>query len=163
MHSSHQVEREYAVHVHGEVTDEMMQQMTNGIELEDGLARFEDIIESRGEGTNRWYNVVTMEGRKREVRRLLAAVGIKVIHLKRVRYGPILLDGSLSTGCHQVLDEKELDALLQTVTEKRSRRTCILSVRGKESDRQKYQVSQMRRAPHGSHPAEINCSNVNLV
>ncbi|MES9856760.1 MAG: 23S rRNA pseudouridine(2605) synthase RluB [Sedimenticola sp.] len=119
MHPSQQVEREYAVRVHGEVTQEMLQQMVSGVELEDGPARFEDIVESGGEGTNRWYHVVIMEGRKREVRRLWEAVGVKVNRLKRVRYGPIILDSSLSIGRHRELDEKELDALLQTVSEKK--------------------------------------------
>ncbi|MEJ1355413.1 MAG: pseudouridine synthase [Candidatus Sedimenticola sp. (ex Thyasira tokunagai)] len=155
-HSSHQIEREYAVHVHGEVTDEMLQQMTNGIELEDGMARFEDIVESRGEGTNRWYNVVTMEGRKREVRRLFATVGIKIIRLNRVRYGPILLDGSLSIGRHRVLDEKELHALLQTVNDKKWSKKehpeCKREVRRQAT----HQASQVRRAFHGNYPADIN-------
>ncbi|MEJ1298844.1 MAG: pseudouridine synthase [Candidatus Sedimenticola sp. (ex Thyasira tokunagai)] len=120
MHPSHQVEREYAVRVHGKVTKEMLQQMTSGIELEDGAARFEDIVESGGEGTNRWFHVVIMEGRKREVRRLWEAVGVKVNRLKRVRYGPIILDSSLSIGRHRELNEKELEALLQTVSEKKT-------------------------------------------
>lgn len=118
MHPSQQIEREYAVRVHGEVTEDMLQQMVNGIELEDGSARFEEVVESGGEGTNHWFHVVIMEGRKREVRRLWEAVGVKVNRLKRVRYGPIFLDSSLSIGRHRPLSEKELSELLEAVSGK---------------------------------------------
>ncbi len=123
MHPSQQVEREYAVRVHGAVSKEMLQQMVDGVELEDGPARFEDIVESGGEGSNHWYHVVIMEGRNREVRRIWEAVGVRVNRLKRVRYGPIILDSSLSIGRHRELNEKEREALLATVdAEKRPKR-----------------------------------------
>jgi 23S rRNA pseudouridine2605 synthase len=111
MHPSQQIEREYAVRVHGEVTEEMLEQLVNGVELEDGPARFEDIVESGGDGTNRWFHVVIMEGRNREVRRLWEAVGVKVNRLKRVRFGPIILDSSLSIGQHRELTPAELESL----------------------------------------------------
>ncbi|PLY12009.1 MAG: 23S rRNA pseudouridylate synthase B [Sedimenticola sp.] len=113
MHPSQQIEREYAVRVHGEVTPAQLQQLVNGIELEDGPARFEDIVESGGEGTNRWFHVVIMEGRKREVRRLWEAIDCKVSRLKRVRFGPIILDSATSVGRWRDLDSKETQALLE--------------------------------------------------
>ena len=112
MHPSQQVEREYAVRVLGQVTDEMARQLVNGVQLEDGPARFEDLVESGGDGSNRWFHVVIMEGRKREVRRLWEAVGARVSRLKRVRYGPIILDSSLSIGRWRQLEKSEMQALL---------------------------------------------------
>ena len=113
MHPAQQIEREYAVRVMGEVTDELLNELVNGKQLEDGFARFEDIVESGGEGINRWFHVVIMEGRKREVRRLWESVGLKVNRLKRVRFGNVILDSSIKAGQWRDLDKKETDGLLE--------------------------------------------------
>lgn len=113
MHPSTVIEREYAVRVHGEVTEDMVRQLVSGVDLEDGPARFEDVVESGGEGANRWFHLVIMEGRKREVRRLWEAVGATVSRLKRVRYGPIILDSSVKAGQWRELDKDERKALLE--------------------------------------------------
>ena len=115
MHPSKAVEREYAVRVLGKVTAEMLETLTNGVELEDGPARFEDIVESGGEGANRWFHVVLMEGRNREVRRMWEAVGVKVNRLKRVRYGPVMLGDRLHVGKSRNLEPKEMSELLGMV------------------------------------------------
>jgi 23S rRNA pseudouridine2605 synthase len=115
MHPSRPLEREYAVRVLGEVTEEGLQQLVHGVELDDGPARFEDIVESGGEGANRWFHVVIMEGRNREVRRLWEAVGAKVNRLKRVRFGPVMLDSRLLVGRWREATPEEQEQLLQTV------------------------------------------------
>jgi 23S rRNA pseudouridine2605 synthase len=112
MHPASQIEREYAVRVHGEVSPQMLQQLVNSVELEDGTARFEEIVESGGEGANRWFHVVIMEGRKREVRRMWEAVGARVNRLKRVRFGPIILDSSVKAGRWRTLTREESSKLL---------------------------------------------------
>lgn len=111
MHPSHHIDREYAVRVMGEVTDEMVQKLVNGVELEDGFARFEDVQESGGEGINRWFHVVVAEGRNRIVRRLWESQGCKVSRLIRVRYGSVFLPPHLPAGRHALLDKKEMKAL----------------------------------------------------
>lgn len=115
MHPSKSVEREYAVRVLGEVTDEMLETLVNGVELEDGPARFEDIVESGGTGANRWFHLVIMEGRNREVRRMWESVGVKVNRLKRVRYGPIMLGDRLHVGRCRDLEPNEMNELLAMV------------------------------------------------
>jgi 23S rRNA pseudouridine2605 synthase len=122
MHPSQQVEREYAVRVMGEVREEQLEQLVNGVELEDGPARFEEIVESGGEGINRWFHVVIMEGRQREVRRMWEAVGAKVNRLKRVRYGSVMLESALKVGRHRYLSDPEIDELLQTLGLKAAKR-----------------------------------------
>ena len=70
MHPSNEIEREYAVRVMGEVTQDMINNLSKGVELEDGLAKFDQIVEKGGEGINKWYQVKLKEGKNREVRRL---------------------------------------------------------------------------------------------
>src|SRR5262249_15720329 len=86
MHPRFQVEREYAARVVGRMSAEQLKAATTGIELDDGIARFDSVTDEGGEGTNHWYRVVLREGRKREVRRLFEAVGLLVSRLIRVRY-----------------------------------------------------------------------------
>src|SRR5450830_1331495 len=69
MHPRFEVEREYAVRTLGTLTPEQLEQLTAGIELEDGTANFDTISDQGGEGINHWYRVVLREGRNREVRR----------------------------------------------------------------------------------------------
>ena len=106
MHPSYEVEREYAVRVHGAVNSDMLQRLEQGVELEDGLARFDKIIDSGGSGSNHWYHVIIKEGRNREVRRLWEAVGVEVSRLVRVRYDQFNLPKWLKPGKHRFLEEE---------------------------------------------------------
>jgi len=115
MHPSFEIDREYAVRILGEVTEEHLTQLKQGVELEDGLAKFDDVVFNGGEGANRWYHVTVKEGRNRLVRRLWEALEFQVSRLMRVRYGPIFLpDGLGARQCHE-LTAKELDDLLTFV------------------------------------------------
>lgn len=111
MHPSRQIEREYAARVLGEVNDASAVRLTHSIELEDGKARFEHIQATGGDGANRWYHVVVMEGRNRLVRRLFEAVGHPVNRLIRVRFGPIILPRSLPQGKWLELMTEEIEQL----------------------------------------------------
>lgn len=112
MHPRFQVEREYAVRIVGQLTPEQKKQLLTGIELEDGLAKFNNISEQGGEGSNRWYHVMLKEGRNREVRRMFEAVGLMVSRLMRVRFGPVNLSPRLKRGKWYELDESEVRNLL---------------------------------------------------
>jgi len=113
MHPSYEVEREYAVRVHGAVSLEMLQQLRDGVTLEDGPAHFDDILDSGGTGTNHWYHVVLKEGRNREVRRLWEAVGVEVSRLVRVRYEEFKLPKWLKPGKSRFLDEDVVKRVYQ--------------------------------------------------
>lgn len=113
MHPRYEVEREYAVRLMGELTEVQMQQLTQGIELEDGVAQFDSIQDRGGEGANHWYQVVLREGRNREVRRLFEAMGLMVSRLMRVRFGPVNLPPRVKRGQMLELPSKEVAGLLE--------------------------------------------------
>ncbi|MCG8519786.1 MAG: 23S rRNA pseudouridine(2605) synthase RluB [Pseudomonadales bacterium] len=115
MHPSHEIDREYAVRIFGEVDEAMIARLKEGVLLEDGMARFSDIAEAGGSGLNRWFHVTLMEGRNREVRRLWESQGVKVSRLKRVRYGPIFLPSRLSVGRWEEAGQKAVDDLSRSV------------------------------------------------
>lgn len=112
MHPSSEVEREYAVRVLGPVDPEVIERLTRGVELEDGPAHFDAVVDGGGSGANHWYHVILKEGRKREVRRLWASQGVTVSRLLRVRYGPVRLERALRPGKFRDLDAVELAGLL---------------------------------------------------
>lgn len=113
MHPRYEVEREYAVRIFGELEDEQMLQLTQGIELEDGPAAFDSIAAQGGEGANHWYQVVLREGRNREVRRLFEAFHMPVSRLMRVRFGPIALPSRVKRGGMLKLEQKQVIDLME--------------------------------------------------
>ena len=113
MHPSSEIDREYAVRVLGKVEDEHIKKLTNGIELEDGFAKFHRVTLGGGEGANRWYHVVVREGRKREVRRLWEALDFKVSRLIRTRFSDIRLPEKLRANQSEYLKPKQVQALLK--------------------------------------------------
>jgi len=116
MHPSSVIDREYLVRIQGTVDDEMKRALTEGVLLDDGVARFTDIVEGAGEGRNRWFYCVIMEGRNREVRRLWESQGVKVSRLKRVRYGNIFIPSHVRVGQWQELNDKEIRDLMLTAS-----------------------------------------------
>jgi 23S rRNA pseudouridine2605 synthase len=113
MHPSNQIEREYAVRILGTADKTQLQALRDGVELEDGIAKFTDIVDSGGEGVNHWYHVVIMEGRNREVRRLWESQGFQVTRLIRTRFGPYILPRRKKAGQHWRLEDREIKALLE--------------------------------------------------
>ncbi|MBI3222860.1 MAG: pseudouridine synthase [Nitrosomonadales bacterium] len=113
MHPRFEVEREYAVRVQGTMTEEQMTQvLKQGVELEDGLVKFEKLEDQGGEGFNHWYRVMLKEGRNRVVRRTFDALGLPVSRLMRVRFGIINLPPRLKRGMTAELGEGEVAQVL---------------------------------------------------
>ncbi len=112
MHPRFGLEREYAVRVLGALSNEEKERLLEGVQLEDGMASFGSIEDGGGEGANHWYRVTISEGRNREVRRLMEAVGHAVSRLIRIRYGAMMLPRGLKRGAWLELDERDIRSLM---------------------------------------------------
>jgi 23S rRNA pseudouridine2605 synthase len=109
-HPSTVVEREYAVRLLGEPSDAQIAQLESGIELDTGVTTVAKIEAGRGSGSNTWYHVTLREARHRDLRPMLAAVGLAVSRIIRVRYDVIAL-GELYRGASRPLTPGETKAL----------------------------------------------------
>jgi len=116
MHPSSNIEREYMVRVMGDVDDDMLNRMQEGVMLEDGMARFTDIQQIGKGGINRWFCVVLMEGRNREVRRLWESQGLTVSRLKRVRYGEVFIPSKVKQGQWVEMERVDVKSLYRMVS-----------------------------------------------
>jgi 23S rRNA pseudouridine2605 synthase len=120
LHPSFGIEKEYLAEVEGVPTPAQLRQVRSGVELDDGVARARSVRSVDARGGLAQLSLVMTEGRKREVRRLMAAVGLPVRRLVRLRVGPIGL-GKLRPGeVRELAIEELLD--LQRVVAKAERR-----------------------------------------
>ena len=113
MHPSGKLAREYAVRVRGNPTEENLRRLQQGVDLDDGPGRFEEVHAEGGDGTNRWYRVAVAEGRNRIIRRLWEAVDCQVSRLIRVRFGPVTLPRHLPRGRYREMVARELSELYE--------------------------------------------------
>ncbi len=121
MHPSFEVERRYVARVNGRPNRRQLKTLREGVELEDGLARprvLRVLSEAHGKSL---IEVVMTEGRKREVRRLLQAVGLPVERLARVAYDGVEL-GDLRQGRWRRLTKAEISSLYRVLEEGHARR-----------------------------------------
>ncbi len=158
MHPSGGVDREYAVRVRGNIDEDMIARLKEGVLLEDGMARFTDIQFFDGDGQNKWYHVVLMEGKNREVRRLWESQGVEVSRLKRVRYGCIFMPSNVPVGTWVELGQKEVNDLYDLVGMPR-REIKRKSVKEREdfervAKRQKVRQEARRTKPKGDSTAK---------
>ncbi len=115
MHPSSEIEREYAVRVIGDVTPAILKKLQSGVQLEDGMAKFDTIVDAGGQGSNHWYHVILREGRNREVRRIWQSQDIRVNRLIRVRYADIVLPRDLKQRKKAELSLDDIKALFARV------------------------------------------------
>jgi 23S rRNA pseudouridine2605 synthase len=145
MHPRHEIEREYAVRIFGEVTPQMLRVLQKGVELEDGMAKFTHIHvrPSDDESQNQWFNVTLSEGRNREVRRLWESQGVQVSRLMRVRYGNLDLQKRLPQGAWIELDLARVNQLRKMVQLPNETQTVL---NPKEDKLDHARLSRMRRS-----------------
>jgi 23S rRNA pseudouridine2605 synthase len=113
-HPRYSVTRRYQVQVVGNPSQETLKELTKGIRFSDGFFRARGVKRIRSQGKSTFIEIELTEGHNRELRRLLARVGHKVIHLKRVTFGPVKL-GRLGLGKCRQLRPPELSALRELV------------------------------------------------
>jgi 23S rRNA pseudouridine2605 synthase len=146
MHPSSVIDREYLVRIQGDVDDEMKQHLLEGVLLDDGVARFTDIVDGAGEGKNRWFYCVVMEGRNREVRRLWESQGVKVSRLKRVRYANIFIPSHVRVGQWIDLTDREIQDLCMTAGFDSSNYTRIMQASRDEQAQMQRHDKKLRSA-----------------
>jgi 23S rRNA pseudouridine2605 synthase len=110
MHPRYGVEKEYLAEVEGSPGRRHAARLVRGVDLDDGPARARSARPVGGPGGRGAMRVVMAEGRKREVRRMLEAVGLPVRRLVRVRVGPVRL-GRLRPGQVRELEPDEVRTL----------------------------------------------------
>lgn len=116
MHPRFGVERVYEVEVEGRPREAHLRRLVEGIQLEDGVARATSAERIRVTASTSRLRLTLREGRKREVRRMMDAIGCPVRRLVRLRYGPIQL-GDLAPGCSRVLDRDEVERIGATLND----------------------------------------------
>lgn len=112
MHPRFGVEKTYQVQVAGFPTKEDMQQLLKGVYLAEGKVKAKSVKRLKAEGDSCWLRIVLNEGKNREIRRMLAKSGHKVLRLRRTALGPVEL-GALGKGKSRRLTREELDWLKQ--------------------------------------------------
>lgn len=148
MHPRHEIEREYAVRVFGTITDQQLNQLRKGVQLEDGPASFKSVKSQGGDGINQWFNVVITEGRNREVRRMWEAIDVQVSRLLRIRYGNITLPKGLSRGTWMELGIDDVNYLRETVGLPKEAKSFITTSADQRTNRPKRaKFSSLSKSP----------------
>ncbi len=110
-HPSYGLEKRYLVEIEGEFNKQLSDQLLQGVRLEDGLARAVKVIHTRAVSRNHhWVEITIHEGRYHIIRRLIESLGLKVLRLIRLDFGPISL-GDMKPGRHRVLNSQEMTNL----------------------------------------------------
>tara|TARA_B100001027_G_scaffold98245_1_gene67470 strand:- start:880 stop:1602 length:723 start_codon:yes stop_codon:yes gene_type:complete len=111
MHPSFEIDREYLVRARGNFNEQKRKNMLSGIEIEDDIYKFSDIVTGEKQSSNQWFSVCMLTGKNREVRKLFESQNLEVSRLKRVRIGPIFLPSTLKEGSCKNLTEAQIKEL----------------------------------------------------
>ncbi len=177
MHPRYEVEREYAVRILGELTDDQTQALLTGVSIDpndadrdeededlepSAPAKFDTIEKRGGEGVNQWYQVTIKEGRNREVRKMFESQGLTVSRLIRTRFGKIELPPRLSRGKLMELSPDQVRSILAGAGMKDEAETALPAGRGARGARggkaprpgQGGQQGQGQGQPKGRTPGQ---------
>ncbi|EEG78275.1 pseudouridine synthase [Dethiobacter alkaliphilus] len=117
-HPSFGVEKEYLAKVHDTPKKEALEILAKGVRLDDGMTAPAKVQLVKSGRLTSVVSLIIKEGRNRQVRRMLEAVGHPVVSLKRVRFGPLTLSG-LQEGRWRRLEPREIEQLRRAAGAKR--------------------------------------------
>ncbi len=110
LHPSHEVDKVYWIKVSNQVTDEEIRRLKRGVMIDGRLTSPAQVRLIRREAFDTVLIITIHEGRNRQIRKMIEAVGHQVVHLKRIGFGPVSLD-DLPSGYWRPLTESELQKL----------------------------------------------------
>ena len=140
-HPRYGVQKTYVVQVVGNPTRSDLKTLERGVYLAEGLAKVVGArIKSRGKD-HTMLEIVLEEGRNREIRRLLASIGHKVLRLRRVAIGSLRL-GELPLGAHRSLEKREIDALKRVAENSPAKKPGRKKRPGKRPGKRKPEVGE---------------------
>lgn len=132
MHPSHEVDKGYLVRVSGQVSENQIKKLSEGVKLEDGMTAPAKVLLASESEQNSWISITIHEGRYRQVRRMCEAVGLTVVRLKRARYD-FLVIGDMKPGDFRFLEPDEVTRLRRKTvptTGRAPRKTGVIARRG---------------------------------
>ena len=113
-HPRYKIDKKYLVKCEGFTSDEEIEKLRNGIELDDGMTWPAEVeLISRSKNSSR-FHITIHEGRKRQIRRMCRVLGHSAVILQRAEYGSIKL-GSLKAGAYRLLKQEEVETLKSSV------------------------------------------------
>ena len=118
LHPKFKIPKTYRLKVEGELTAEKISQLCAGIELEDGVTAPAEINLLYSDKNSATLEITIREGRNRQIRRMLAAVGCNVKNLTRIKFAFLTLDG-IESGKYRKLTSKEVKKLYKLVEDKK--------------------------------------------
>jgi 23S rRNA pseudouridine2605 synthase len=113
------LDKTYHVQIHGQADERLMQTLQSGIEdSENSVLKAKGARLLRAGEKNSWLEIVLDEGKNRQIRRMLEALGVEVLRLVRVSIGPLQL-GDLAKGAHRRLRDEEKESLDRALAKRR--------------------------------------------
>jgi 23S rRNA pseudouridine2605 synthase len=154
-HPRYGVEKTYRVVVAGQPSRESLQRLLKGVHLAEGVARVAAVHVKKRYKQSTELEVVLDEGRNREIRRVLAHIGHKVMRLRRIAIGPLHL-GELPTGAFRPLTSREIQMLLRATSgpRRRSKKKHERPVKAAQAQPRKSEEQRTAPPPPSTPPGD---------
>ena len=150
-HPKHEIPKRYSVIVAGQVELEALKRLERGIYLAEGKAQVDHAKLKKVRKSSTEIEITLSEGKNREIRRVLARLGHKVVSLKRIAIGPLKLS-DLPEGAYRPLSNHEVQGLYQAVEEIRRERKAARKARKKLASANQEPESAEQDPPRARSP-----------